>query len=189
MDSKKIKKSLENYDNAINNLENQAELLKKEKHLLTADPCNLSPENLSKQEKLLSIDTKLKQIFDKIQTFRKMMDLSETDAANIEFDKFVNWAKNCKFKSFNRLAITLEKFKNQILNTIQFKLTNGMVESSNNTIKFIIRQGYGFRNIDNLIKSIKFRCSKRYLDLPNRISRRIPRSEWKIYHRFNLLAA
>lgn len=184
-----IKKILEPYDNAIANLEYNADLLKKGKYLLTANPCNLNPEDVEKQKELLAIDPRLRQIFDKLQLFRTITHSDDLNYAKKELKKIIRWAKNCKFKPFNRLANTLANFEEKILNTVQHKLTNGMVESTNNTIKFIIRQGYGFRNITNLIKSIKFRCSKRYLNLSNRVSRRIHRSDWHTCHTYNLVAA
>ena len=187
--SAQTEKFIKQYDKSIERLEEEIELLKGGKRLLIADPANLNDETVEKQKRLIAIDPKLKKIFEEVQYFREMMDSDNFDSANDKFDEFIAWAKKCRMESFKKLAKTLVNFKEQILNTAQYKLTNGMVESTNNTIKFIIRQSYGFRNIDNLIKAIKFRCSQRYLKLPNRISRRILRSEWHLCHAYNPSAA
>ena len=186
--SNQINKTLKKYDNAISTLEDEAELLKTGKHLITANPDNLSPENLEKQKNLISIDPKLQKIYNKIQDFRDIMDSGDRDYAETKLDKFIKWCRGSKFDSFNKLSNTLYNFKTPILNTAQYGFSNGMVETTNNTIKFIIRQSYGFRNIDNLITSIKFRCSKRYLKILNRNPRRILRSEWHTVLTYNTIA-
>ena len=114
--------------------------------------------------------------------------LKKYDNAETKLDKFIKWCRGSKFDSFNKLSNTLYNFKTPILNTAQYGFSNGMVETTNNTIKFIIRQSYGFRNIDNLITSIKFRCSKRYLKILNRNPRRILRSEWHTVLTYNTIA-
>ena len=169
-----------NYDTVIENLEDQEDLLRTYKYLITANPDNLNPDSLKKQKELLATDKDLKRIFTRIKSFREMMHSSDLNRAENEFNKFVKWCKMSDYTPFNKLSDTLVKFKEEILNTIQYKLTNGMVETTNNTIKFLIRQGYGYRNFDNLVTMIKFRCSKRYLSLYRGKTRRVNRSEWRV---------
>lgn len=55
-----------------------------------------------------------------------------------------------------------------ILRAIELGVSNARVEAVNNKIKVAIRQGYGFRNIDNLIALVMLRCSDLRPALPGR---------------------
>ena len=57
-----------------------------------------------------------------------------------------------------------------ILRSIDLGASNARVEAVNNKIKVAIRQGYGFRNIDNLIALVMLRCSDLTPSLPGRAS-------------------
>ncbi len=55
-----------------------------------------------------------------------------------------------------------------ILNTIKIGISTARVEANNNKNKLIIRRGFGYRNIQNLIDMILLCCSKISIPLPNR---------------------
>ena len=177
------------YKIAIANLKAKIELINKGKHLLTADTSNLDTGDQEKQKEFLAIDKSFNVIFERMQSFRQIMKSDDIAYAASEFEKLVRWAEKCPFESFNKRANTLIKFKGEILNTMKYKLTNGIVESTNNTIKVLIRRSYGFRNLDNLDKAIKFKCSQRYKTLHNGITRRVPRSDWMVCKRYSLKIA
>ncbi|WP_346675895.1 transposase [Enorma phocaeensis] len=54
------------------------------------------------------------------------------------------------------------------LRSIELGVSNARVEAVNNKIKVAIRQGYGFRNIDNLIALVMLRFSDLKPSLPGR---------------------
>jgi len=45
----------------------------------------------------------------------------------------------------------LTHWREESLNYLDYPGTNGFAERKNNRLKVIIRQGYGYRNMDNLI--------------------------------------
>ena len=55
-----------------------------------------------------------------------------------------------------------------ILRSISLGVSNARVEAVNSKIKVAIRQGYGFRNVDNLIALVMLRCSDLRSTLPGR---------------------
>jgi len=52
---------------------------------------------------------------------------------------------------FRGLQHILAHWREEILNYFDHRVTNGFAERKNNRFKVIIRQGYGYRNMDNLI--------------------------------------
>lgn len=57
------------------------------------------------------------------------------------------------------LSRKVRRKRRGILRSIELGVSNARVEAVNSKIKVAIRQGYGFRNIDNLIALVMLRCS------------------------------
>lgn len=76
----------------------------------------------------------------------------------------VPWARAApsRFTSAFEDTVALRKVRRKregVLRSIELGVSNGRVEAVNNKIKVAVRQGYGFRNIDNLIALVMLRCS------------------------------
>lgn len=57
-------------------------------------------------------------------------------------------ALNSGIMPFIRLGLTLNKYKDQILNYFKHRITNAVVEGTNNKIKTLKRQAYGYRDME-----------------------------------------
>ena len=190
-DSKELKELSQMIDAAIKNARADAAFIKSGNFLYTSNPDNLTPEQILAQQQLMNLSPVLLRVHGRVQTLRDIMHSSDYDAADAAFDKWIGWARRSRLEPFKSLASTLKNFKESILNTIKYGLTNARVEANNNIIKGIIRRGYGFRNIKNLIDLIMLTCSKRYVVLPNRGMEEKSRSRWRVYrtHKFVPVAA
>ena len=89
------------------------------------------------------------------------------DAAG-ELDRWLAWACRCRIPAFVELSRKVRRKREGILRSIELGVSNARVEAVNNKIKVAIRQGYGFRNIDNLIALVMLRCSDLRPTLPGR---------------------
>lgn len=78
------------------------------------------------------------------------------------------WACRCRIPAFVELSRKVRRKREGILRSIELGVSNARVEAVNNKIKVAIRQGYGFRNIDNLIALVMLRCSDLRPTLPGR---------------------
>ncbi len=58
-----------------------------------------------------------------------------------------------------RLATTLGRWSEEILNYFDSGLTNGATEGRNLIIKAVKRSGFGFRNFDHYRLRVLYRCS------------------------------
>ena len=74
----------------------------------------------------------------------------------------------CRIPQFVELSRKVRRKREGVLRSIELGVSNARVEAVNNKIKVAIRQGYGFRNIDNLIALVMLRCSDLRPALPDR---------------------
>ena len=83
-------------------------------------------------------------------------------------DGWLAWACRSRIPRFVELSRKVRRKRRGILRSIELGVSNARVEAVNNKIKVAIRQGYGFRNIDNLIALVMLRCSDLKPALPGR---------------------
>jgi transposase len=55
-------------------------------------------------------------------------------------------AETCGLKPFQRTAVTLRKWQEEVLNYWDYPITNAMVEGKHNRVKVLKRRAYGYRN-------------------------------------------
>ncbi len=89
------------------------------------------------------------------------------DAAGL-LDRWLAWVCRCRIPEFVELSRKVRRKREGILRSIELGVSNARVEAVNNKIKVAIRQGYGFRNIDNLIALVMLMCSDLRPVLPGR---------------------
>ncbi|MBM6785337.1 transposase [Collinsella tanakaei] len=80
----------------------------------------------------------------------------------------LSWACRCRIPQFVELSRKVRRKREGVLRSVELGVSNARVEAVNNKIKVAIRQGYGFRNIDNLIALVMLRCSDLRPALPGR---------------------
>lgn len=91
-----------------------------------------------------------------------------TERAAGGLDHWLAWACRCRIPEFVELSRKVGRKRDGILRSIALGVSNARVEAVNNKIKVAIRQGYGFRNTDDLIALIMLRCSDLRPALPGR---------------------
>ena len=82
------------------------------------------------------------------------------DMAARELDAWLKWAQRCRIPEFRELRKKIIRNRAFIEATLAYGLSSGKIEATNNIIKSIIRRGFGYRNIDNLISMIYLRTSE-----------------------------
>ena len=88
--------------------------------------------------------------------------------AAAELDRWLAWACRSRIPQFVELSRKVRRKREGILRSVELGVSNARVEAVNNKIKVAIRQGYGFRNVDNLIALVMLRCSDLRPSLPGR---------------------
>ena len=75
--------------------------------------------------------------------------------------RFNAWCADSKLPELERLAGTIEAWWPEVLGFLQTGITNAGTEATNRTVKTAARTAYGFRNLDNQRRRVRFACTRR----------------------------
>ncbi|MEH1130894.1 ISL3 family transposase, partial [Micromonospora sp. CPCC 206061] len=84
-------------------------------------------------------------------------------------DEWLAWAARSQLKPFVELAHRIRTyFRQDIINTLVYRMSNGILESTNTKIRLLTRVAFGFHSADALIAMIKLHLGGYHIDLPGR---------------------
>jgi transposase len=109
--------------------------------------------------------TRLELIKERMITF---FDADDESAALDIFNEIETWAKESGFPPIKKFCLKLRRKWQYISNYFMCKISTGVSEGINNTIKALKRRSFGFRNMNYFMLKIMQVCgllSSRYLDL------------------------
>jgi len=97
------------------------------------------------------------------EQLRKLLALAKTggvrhDVAHRLF-RFNNWCAGSRIPELERLAGTIDTWWPEVLGFLQTGVTNAGTEATNRTVKTAARTAYGFRNLDNQRRRVRFACT------------------------------
>jgi transposase len=76
--------------------------------------------------------------------------------------RFNAWCADSRLPELARLAGTIEAWWPDVLGFLQTGITNAGTEATNRTVKTAARTAYGFRNLDNQHRRVRFACTRRH---------------------------
>lgn len=133
-----------------------------------------NPENCSDMqvEKLQLIENNYPDLYRAYQlkeSLRLILHMKDAEQAACELGKWIEDAKNSGLKPMQELSRKIEeRHIENILNAIRCQANSAKSESTNTTIKGLIKLARGFRNIENMIALIYLKCSDIVIPLSNR---------------------
>jgi transposase len=74
--------------------------------------------------------------------------------------RFNAWCADSRLPELERLAGTIEAWWPEVLGFLQTGITNAGTEATNRTVKTAARTAYGFRNLDNQRRRVRFACTR-----------------------------
>jgi len=102
------------------------------------------------------------------EQLRLLLKFTNVDEAEDELKRWLWKASHSRIPVFKELYQKIRHHKTHILNTIRYGMSNARIEATNNKIKLIIRNAYGFRNIQNMLDMVYLVCFDIRIPLPNR---------------------
>ncbi|MCA1702737.1 MAG: ISL3 family transposase [Actinobacteria bacterium] len=75
--------------------------------------------------------------------------------------RFYTWCANAEIDELTRLAGTIEAWWPEIEAFLQTGITNAATEGTNHLIKDAARVAFGFRNLDNQRRRVRYACTRR----------------------------
>ncbi len=140
--------------------------LKGSRYALGKAPENLTEKQQAQLEFIAKSDKRLYRAYLLKEKLRLVFQCKDADTAQAELDAWIKWAQHCRIKVFVELQRKIRRHYDAILATMEYHLTNAVLEATNRKIKLSIYMAYGFRNIDNMLDMIMLRCSDIEVLLP-----------------------
>ena len=128
------------------------------KYAILKNPDKLTERQKATLELLPVTNPSLNRAYELKERLRVLLKLPAEEIGDA-IDEWRGRAWRSRLPGFVKLAKKLKKHKDAIIAMAVHHLSNARIEATNNTIKCIIRQAYGFRNTDNLIALIMLRCA------------------------------
>jgi transposase len=108
---------------------------------------DLTQEEQEKLNMVYETSLELKQAHILKEDFRRIFEEEcDREKASKSLEDWVNRVTESGLRGLEKFLITLNNWKDSILNYFNGKVTNGFVEGMNNKIKLIKRKGFGFTN-------------------------------------------
>ena len=133
-----------------------------------------NPENCTDNqvEKLQLIENSYPDLYRAYQLkegLRLILHMKDVELATRELDNWIGEARESGLKPMQELADKIDRLhRENILNAIQCQANSAKSESTNTTIKGLIKTARGFRNLENMIALIYLKCSDIVIPLCNR---------------------
>ena len=123
-------------------------VIKGSRFLLLRAKENLSPEALSRLTVLMAANQPLYKAYLLKEGLRHFWKLPCEDAGKAFLDQWTSEARALDNKHFAKLANTLDSHRPGLLAYFSHRISTGKLEGTNNKIKVLKRQAYGFRDMD-----------------------------------------
>jgi transposase len=138
--------------------------LKNMRWALQKNPWNLT---VSQKEKMSTLERKNRLLYRAYllkEKLAEIMDGRQWRLAGQRLDAWIDWARKAKLQPFEKLAETIWRHREGVLNYVKTRLTNAPVEGLNGKIRTITRRSFGFHGSANLIAMIFLCCSGLHLE-------------------------
>jgi transposase len=133
-------------------------MLKKTRWSLLKNPWNLSDLEDRKLTDLQVTNRRLYRGYMLKEALAAIFDCSSTTIAGWKLDEWEAWASRSRLEPFVKLAKTVRKHRDGIIEYVRDRLNNGRTEGLNGKARTITRRSYGFHAADSLIAMIFLCC-------------------------------
>jgi transposase len=100
------------------------------------------------------------------EELRLLYHLDDPGLAPTHLDSWLTWASRSRLEPFVKLARTIRRHRDGILNAIRLGLDNGRLEGLNSRIRLISHRSFGFHSPWPLIALVYLCCSRIVIPLP-----------------------
>ena len=156
------------HQEVLNDLAQQVKVIKGSRYALGHKPENRTEKQTERLKLIENSYPDLYRAYQLKETLRIILHLKDWDLAADELDKWISDASACDLKPMQELAEKIVRHRENILNSIRFQANSAKSESTNTTIKALIKMARGFRNLENMKALIYLKCSDLVIPLNNR---------------------
>lgn len=131
---------------------------KRSRRLLLTHKEKLKEDSLNALSVMLSLSKDLATAYHLKECFYDFMKSKDRNEAEIKLRKFILAAEVSQLSEFDATLTMLSNWSKYILNAFECDFTNGFTEGTNNKIKVIKRNAFGYRNFNNFRNRILLAC-------------------------------
>lgn len=133
---------------------------------LLKSPEKQTIDQLSKLDEVQQANKPLYRAFLLKEELRLLYHLDDPTLAPAHLDAWLTWASRSRLEPFIKLARTIRRYRDGILNAIRLGLNNGRLEGLNSRIRLISHRSFGFHSPAPLIALIYLCCTGIVIPLP-----------------------
>lgn len=137
-------------------------VIKGTRYLLLTRAANLEEEQLPKLERALKLNEPLSQAWYLKEELSLLWEQSSYAEMNHFLTQWCEQANATGVRQLQKMAKTLQVHRRGILNWWQYRINNGRMEGTNNKIKTVNRQAYGYRDEEFFILKLLGLHESRY---------------------------
>ncbi|MEO8967324.1 MAG: ISL3 family transposase, partial [Solirubrobacteraceae bacterium] len=126
---------------------------------LLKSPEKQTIEQLAKLGEVQQANQPLYRAFLLKEELRVLYQLDDPSLAPAHLDAWLTWASRSRLEAFVKLARTIRRHRDGILNAIRLGLTNGRLEGLNSRIRLISHRSFGFHSASPLIALVYLCCA------------------------------
>lgn len=142
------------------------EMLKGHKYTLLKNHNKLTDKQKKAKADILEFMPSMAKAYQLKELFHAFWDFTEADEAAAYLAYWCDLVQESRIYPFIRAANTIKAHWSGIVNYIDSRINNGILEGINAKIQLAKKRARGYRNIDNFIHMIYFTCSKLNFDYP-----------------------
>lgn len=120
------------------------------RHALWKNPSNLTEHQAARLAWIAKTDPRLYRAYLLKEGLRYVFSVAPEEGKQA-LDRWLSWARRCRLPSFVKVAKRVEAHRRQIEATLDHRLSNALIESTNTKIRLLTRIAFGFKNADALI--------------------------------------
>src|SRR5699024_5719297 len=160
-----VVKEVNNAMDELRKLERKGnELLKGHKYTFLKS--KLVPKVKEERDLLLEYYPKLGQGYRLKEMFHDFWQIKDKEEAEAYLAFWCDMAEESRIRPFQKVAKTIKAHWSGIVNYIESRISNGILESLNAKIQLAKKRARGYRNTTNFINMIYFICGKLKFDYP-----------------------
>jgi len=126
----------------------------------------LSDKKKSELNELITLFPTLGEAYRLKVLFNDLWSMPDKSSATAFIEHWIEEVEKRKILPFMNFAKTAKSHLSGIINFVETRITNAILESINSKIQMAKRRGRGYRNTDNFINMIYFLCGKLKFDYP-----------------------
>ena len=124
--------------------------LKGARYALWKNPEDLTDRQQNKLAWVARVNHRLYRAYLLKEQLRQVFAL-KGEAGKALLDRWLSWARRCRIPAFVDLAARIVKHRDSIDASLEHRLSNGLVESTNTKVRLLTRMAFGFKSPDAMI--------------------------------------